>query len=254
MKMIRIIVLAVTVLLVTFAFSSCTGKNSAPVTESGNETTQDSEILHDSESTENEIATEAAVESTTEIKSTVSPEAVKSAYKEFLRKYMKEHGENNGGEEWPKFGLIYLDDDDLPELVIPIGTIHAATCELYSFDGEKVVMVGEYGSWGSFGYYPRKGIIVGGYAGSGGVSTIYYKYRNGEAEEIAEFFQELKHWEDDPSIPENWNYSVGEKQVSQKEYEKAENDLMKEFGLKTGEERSTEFTYELNENSINLID
>ena len=253
MKTVKIIVLAATALILILILSSCGKKDITPVTEKRIEITIESDSDQD-ESAEYSSEIETTDEVTTEISSTVSPDAAKAAYKQFLKSYMEEHGANEGGQDWPKFGLIYLDDDDAPELVIPKGPYHIAPCELYTFDGEKVIMVGEYGSWGSFGYYPRKGIIVGGYAGNGVVYTTYYKYQNGETEEIEEFSEELKHWEDDPNVKENWNYSVGEKQVSQEEYETAENNIMNEYGLKTGELRNSDFPYDLDDYSISLID
>ncbi|MCR5403715.1 MAG: hypothetical protein K6E91_07865 [Butyrivibrio sp.] len=95
-----------------------------------------------------------------------------AAYAKFLSGYM-EHpamstslSEEFGEEDKPDeagdvlFSLIYLDDDDIPELVLANGTapwnpVHVFACK----DGE-VKETGEYSMYGKMYYTPKKGYIL----------------------------------------------------------------------------------------------
>lgn len=93
-------------------------------------------------------------ESVTTIK--IETSSYKEAYREVLNNYLKEHSNT----QYAAFSLAYLDNDEIPELLISEGEWTYATVYIYSYDGSKAFFVGNYGSYGSFAYVERQGTIV----------------------------------------------------------------------------------------------
>ncbi|MBR3439310.1 MAG: hypothetical protein IKH13_07405, partial [Clostridia bacterium] len=193
---------------------------------------------------------------TTEVKTTkrkIDITACKAAYKEFLLNYIKENGIEDSGEDTPKFALIYLDDDDIPELVIPEGHIHFAACSLYCFDGKEVKHLGEYGSWGGFSYRPESGYFFSGFFGQGVSSSYYYKFENNSVTEIAYFREEPKKMDSDWDDPESFNYYIGDDQVSYSEYKEKEEKIRKEVDADKAIGTTSQENHFLTKESINAI-
>ena len=167
--------------------------------------------------------------------------------------YSKENNINDSGEDTPKFALIYLDDDDIPELVIPEGHYHAAGCELYCYDGKGVKLLGEYGSWGGFGYRPESGVFCDGNMSSAGEWTAYSKYENGTVTELGSVSSEMKSWDSDPTDPENYDYYINKKPVTYAEYQEKESKIRETYKLDKIINTSTHENYKLTEEDINRI-
>lgn len=81
---------------------------------------------------------------------------------------------------WQYFSLIYLDDDDVPELVVSEGDFHPSTASIITFYDGKVKTFSGLGSYGSFGYKEKQGVIVEGYTGSGVSSSNVWRLEKGE--------------------------------------------------------------------------
>ena len=105
----------------------------------------------------------------------------KAAYQEVLRTYLKENGMR--GDTY--FSFCYVDDDDVPELVLCPGQFHAAEALLYTYDGEKVIDLGGYGQYGTMEYVPETGIILHYGMWQGSEYHTYYKLENGEVSELS---------------------------------------------------------------------
>ncbi len=95
------------------------------------------------------------------------------AYKQFLTEYAKD------GNDYARFGLIYVDDDDIPELVISEGPFHIAMVRLYTyadFEVKEVMWDGSnfYGDYGVTNYKERGGLITANHFinGIGSISNI----------------------------------------------------------------------------------
>ena len=58
-----------------------------------------------------------------------------------------------------RFALIYVDNDDVPELVISTGNMHAGTGTVYAFDGTKLNEKTS-GDYGNTYYKPRTGYMI----------------------------------------------------------------------------------------------
>lgn len=64
-----------------------------------------------------------------------------------------------------RFTLIYLDNDDIPELVVLGDTMPHDSVDVYTYDQGKTVLVGNYESEGFSTYWEKEGIIFNRYAG-----------------------------------------------------------------------------------------
>lgn len=76
-----------------------------------------------------------------------------------------------------KYTLVYINDDDIPELAISEGDAHASGVRVYfyDFDRKETVDTGErYGENGGFDYYDGKNMIYDYYFGNGGFGNVCF--------------------------------------------------------------------------------
>ena len=85
-----------------------------------------------------------------------------TAYEAYLNSYINENKDSIDNEG--AFSLIYIDDDDIPELVIGAQHYHAAGAELCIYDGNKVKSLGNHGQFGLLVYFPKKNIFFNNYS------------------------------------------------------------------------------------------
>lgn len=95
-----------------------------------------------------------------------------AAYAYFLSDYMEhpamseELSEDFGEEDKPEseedviFSLIYIDDDDIPELTVANGTAPWNAVHVFTYKDGEVVEAGEYSMYGRAYYTPKKGQIL----------------------------------------------------------------------------------------------
>ena len=121
------------------------------------------------------------------------------------------------------FTLIYLDNDDVPELVIMDDGWHLAGAEIYTYKQEETVYVGKYGQFGWTTYLEKEGIIFNPYSQGGSVSCGVHKI-DGTKDTLLQMFS----W--DPDLPaggwDEWDecsyiYKVDDTVVSEEQYEEA---------------------------------
>lgn len=135
------------------------------------------------------------------------------------------------------FALIWLDDDDTPELVIQPADYHLASARLYTFDGSEAVDLGEYGSWGQLSYLPGKGVILSGFGNQGIFSSVVSELKGGKVTELCSFTVNERD-------EENSVFSVNDKDVSKAEYD-AEYDKYVTGELVVAPNEGAENTYPL---------
>ena len=63
------------------------------------------------------------------------------------------------------FSICDINSDGSAELIISEDSYHAASCQIYSFNDEKLIYVGRYGAYGDIGYDSATDIL-----------TVYNKY------------------------------------------------------------------------------
>lgn len=87
-----------------------------------------------------------------------------------------------------RFMTAYIDEDDIPELVIAYDSSHVAGCEIYTYYDGKVYKLdsnntnGEFGSSGEILYSPYKNLFNSRYYGTGSNGDSLYRINNGNAQ------------------------------------------------------------------------
>ncbi|MCQ2520358.1 MAG: hypothetical protein MJ107_07500, partial [Lachnospiraceae bacterium] len=94
------------------------------------------------------------------------------------------------------YDLIYIDDDEVPELVYMEDNYHAATVHLCLAYEDGVYEVGEFGQYGMFSFVPKKGKICSFFMGMGTYLSDYYTLEN-------RTLQEEKYFEMSEDINDN---------------------------------------------------
>lgn len=97
------------------------------------------------------------------------------AYAAFLRSYKIPKGKSS---EKPRFHLLYIDGDTIPELVIADGSSHANGADLYVYYQGAVQKIDTFGSNGGFSYVHGANMFCSGYSGSGMETVTYYTLQN----------------------------------------------------------------------------
>ena len=116
-------------------------------------------------------------------------DAWQSAYRAYLSDY------ESDGMRTPKFALIYLDADDVPELAVCNGSYHAARWTVLTYrDGVKEI--GEFGGWGDLTYYEKAATVFSSYGNQGSWTANIYRIENGEAVSV---------WEGNGDLDEDGN-------------------------------------------------
>lgn len=104
------------------------------------------------------------------------------AYLAFLEEYAKYS--DNVKQGLSRFTLAYIDDDEVPELLLIEAYCHAAGVKVFTFYQDTVVELGEFGSFGRMQYVERGGMIFDHFTGQGEQNTNFYRVEEGKAELI----------------------------------------------------------------------
>ena len=112
----------------------------------------------------NNIALESEDNNTSTGAESASPDltAVKAAYRDVVQNYYNEHKEYENEYAKMYFSMIYLDNDDIPELICGLDSYYVS---MYAYkDGEAKLVIDNwpYGAFGNAGYdfYERTGLIT----------------------------------------------------------------------------------------------
>lgn len=129
------------------------------------------------------------------------------AYAEVARNYQA----NLNGLQ-AKFGLAYIDKDDIPELILDSGDGHICKVTLYTYYNKQPVLLGEnYGDFGVIGYTPRTGTIIEEVFANGGYYLAkFYALTEGTATQEMSFMHDVN----------QVNYTVNDQAVSKEQYDK----------------------------------
>ncbi len=136
------------------------------------------------------------------------------AYIAFLKKYMRE-AEN---PDICGFSLVYIDDDDIPELVVRDGDAHVSAAWVYTcVDSEVVELVGDLsGTFGGIDYAEREGLIFSNVTYHGYGTTTIYRVDSGSCEEVVSLFS------NEAGVAAGMEeYKINDESVSKEEYEDA---------------------------------
>ncbi|MCH5343069.1 MAG: hypothetical protein J1E64_03445 [Acetatifactor sp.] len=139
-----------------------------------------------------------------------------TAYAEYLQQY---HEENTSFATEMKFALLYVDEDEVPELAIIDSDAHASGVHICVYKEGEVTEVGEYGSFGKFQYVERGNLIRSSYMGQGELTYSYFCVIDAMSIELQSFHVMPNYSEDATRYWET--YEVDGVEVSEAEYEEA---------------------------------
>ncbi len=86
------------------------------------------------------------------------------------------------------FRLVYIDGDDIPELLLMEDYCHAAGVWVYTYYDGRMIEVGGFGSFGGMRYLKKEGRISGGFTGQGATESYYYELEQGKLKEICRLY------------------------------------------------------------------
>lgn len=99
------------------------------------------------------------------------------AYYDFLQECISAR---TVGPEY-RFALTFIDDNEIPELLLFRDDSHAAGVEVYTYNQDQIVMLGEFGSFGNLQYVEREGMILSHFMGQGEANSDFFLLEDGEA-------------------------------------------------------------------------
>ena len=101
------------------------------------------------------------------------------AYLEFLTEYAQNSKDGKG--QGARFSLVFVDDNDIPELLLMEDDCHAEGVKVYTYYQDQVVELGSFGSSGLMQYVERAGLIFSHYMGHGESDNDFFEIKEGQA-------------------------------------------------------------------------
>lgn len=166
-------------------------------------------------------------------------------YEELYVQYLKDIVIPEGAESGdPRYELVYLDDDDVPELLYALGASHPYSVYVCIYVNGSVRPLygdGNYsgndngrficGSFGAVDYYPGTGLLLSEYGGMGLDWKWLFAYDKGEVHTLCSTVEGEAATNDGPQ-PVSGGY-IGETEVSFEEAEQYMNALLESKERKT---------------------
>lgn len=167
------------------------------------------------------LDTESIIEESTSILDTVNvteaseikadPTDWRSAYREELYNFMDSDEYKYYSEE-SRFSLYDINGDNIPELFISEGYYYGRECYVYTFT-DKLISLGQFGSYGGCSFYPDINILGSSYSGQGEEFDKYYQLdNNGSLIELASFYNNSE------MEQVTVEYKVNDVEVTEEEY------------------------------------
>lgn len=141
----------------------------------------------------------------------------KEAYEAFLLVHQEEFDSEHPVDS-PRFNLAYIDEDEIPELAVMVGTAHVNGVDIYTYyRGEVVLVRRNYGSFGKFIYFPGENLIASHYMAQGDQTSTYHKIEKGKDIKMIEVESWSSYDPDDLEFHDH--YSIEDKEVTKEAYE-----------------------------------
>ncbi len=111
--------------------------------------------------------------------------AALKGYDEAAKEIIDRGKEKYGESTVAKFSIVYIDDDDIPELFASYGSEHMKGILIYKYSIEDglVKYLGEFSIYGRIGYNPYNNCIISNY-GNNGYFVSYYSRISGDSVEL----------------------------------------------------------------------
>ena len=136
------------------------------------------------------------------------------AYRQFLLKTLYDKPESFQN---PWFSFAYIDNDDIPELLISEGPYHVSNVLVYTYMNAEVKFVEELGIYGQFRYVERQGIVVHENSGHNTYTMSVMKIENGKSEVVWSCYEHDEYVAATEEV--NSEYYVNDIPVSEEEFE-----------------------------------
>lgn len=114
------------------------------------------------------------------------------------------------------FALLYLDEDDIPELAVIAGWAHLSGVNIYTYEQGKAVFVGKYGQYGAMGYMQKEGIVFDDYDQGGNLYSRVYQIDKSNSTLLSSYdvYNQFAELEESEAI-----YEVDGQEVSREQYQ-----------------------------------
>ena len=128
-----------------------------------------------------------------------------------------------------RFCLVYLNQDDIPELIVSNDNSHVSSAEIYTYINGKAVSVGTAGTFGEFYFIPKKNTIVSYSTYGGENETTVYKISGSSLTVDTVYFDN-----EYGAVPENVYFTINDTAVSSDEYHRQYDSLISSAQSKAG--------------------
>lgn len=115
------------------------------------------------------------------------PEVQDNQYLEAYAAFLRSYKIPKRASEKPRFHLLYIDGDAIPELLISEGGWRAASGELYHYYQGEVQKLGYFGECGGFSYIPQANIFYASLLSSGIYTAAYYMIQDNDCITLIRF-------------------------------------------------------------------
>ena len=144
------------------------------------ESLREGELLEDMEREEEMASSADMAEARKQSKSEDMQQApYAQAYLEFLTEYAQNSKDGKG--QGARFSLVFVDDNDIPELLLMEDDCHAKGVKVFTYYQDQVVELGAFGSFGLMQYVERAGLIFSHYMGHGESDNDFFEIKEGQA-------------------------------------------------------------------------
>lgn len=137
-------------------------------------------------------------------------------YAAFLAEYEPQQ-ENE--QQPPRFALLFLDGDDVPELIVIEGTAHAQGASVYMFQKRQTISVGTYGEYGALCYREKEGILFDDYDTQGDIFSRVYQIKENQAV-LLQSYDSIEPPYSGQEEELEYTYHVDGKEVTEEQYQK----------------------------------
>ena len=167
----------------TGAMAKSSGEKGSASGRPGNadaESLREGELLEDLEREEEMASSADMAEARKQSKSKDMQQAPYArAYLEFLTEYTQDSKDGKG--QGARFSLVFVDDNDIPELLLMEDDCHAKGVKVFTYYQDQVVELGAFGSFGLMQYVERAGLIFSHYMGHGESDNDFFEIKEGQA-------------------------------------------------------------------------
>lgn len=118
--------------------------------------------------------------------------AIRAYEQSITREEEKRFLDRNGGPGEARLSFAYIDGDEIPEMLLSIGTFHVVGVNVYTYipDRDEAVWLGEFSIYGGLTYNEKKNRIKSGHGGQGYYMINYTRISDGRAELVGSVTQD----------------------------------------------------------------